>query len=203
MPRLPAFCSSCGAIYPSPLGSSGPAELTALDVPVPCPRCGESGHVPVEVYRRTRDLLAVLTKPQTGAELRSGLREVALEAREEPPAPEDLRYRVGRLGPEAEAVVSLLPRDAEDVRPFSGLLLAAVETAGEAAPDPPEPAALVESAFRRAVDRYGHRPEPSGDPSGAEARRGAGRNEPCPCGSGEKYKDCHWVEDQRELRSDG
>jgi len=24
-----------------------------------------------------------------------------------------------------------------------------------------------------------------------------GRNDPCPCGSGKKYKKCHWLEDQR------
>lgn len=28
-----------------------------------------------------------------------------------------------------------------------------------------------------------------------------GRNEPCPCGSGLKYKKCHWGEDQRQARS--
>ncbi len=25
-----------------------------------------------------------------------------------------------------------------------------------------------------------------------------GRNDPCPCGSGKKYKHCHWSQDQQQ-----
>ena len=28
------------------------------------------------------------------------------------------------------------------------------------------------------------------------AQQNVGRNDPCPCGSGKKYKRCHWTEDQ-------
>ena len=30
----------------------------------------------------------------------------------------------------------------------------------------------------------------------------ATRNEPCPCGSGKKYKQCHWTEIQRKQREE-
>lgn len=29
------------------------------------------------------------------------------------------------------------------------------------------------------------------------AQQQVGRNDPCPCGSGKKYKRCHWAEDQK------
>ncbi len=48
------------------------------------------------------------------------------------------------------------------------------------------------------------RAEPDVPEEVARARRRldeAGRNDPCPCGSGEKYKDCHWVPDLRTTRS--
>ena len=28
-----------------------------------------------------------------------------------------------------------------------------------------------------------------------------GRNDPCPCGSGKKFKDCHYLEVQKNLRT--
>ena len=47
-------------------------------------------------------------------------------------------------------------------------------------PEPPEPGA-------------GPRPQPPGVPAAPFVRedRKVGRNEPCPCGSGKKYKHCH------------
>ena len=37
-----------------------------------------------------------------------------------------------------------------------------------------------------------------GQPAAALARPKIGRNDPCWCGSGKKYKRCHWREDRRQ-----
>ena len=65
-----------------------------------------------------------------------------------------------------------------------------------------ELAELVEAYGRLGVGRLltwpHHTPEPVGRSPGtaslrdsARAARKVGRNEPCPCGSGQKYKRCH------------
>ena len=36
------------------------------------------------------------------------------------------------------------------------------------------------------------------EPTGIERLKDTGRNDPCPCGSGKKYKKCHLSEDQAE-----
>jgi hypothetical protein len=57
----------------------------------------------------------------------------------------------------------------------------------EAAADPTHP------AHRRIAEAA----ERSAGPVPAPLSRGIGRNEPCWCGSGEKYKHCHWRQDRR------
>jgi preprotein translocase subunit SecA len=41
------------------------------------------------------------------------------------------------------------------------------------------------------------------EPAQRRAEKRPGRNEPCWCGSGKKYKDCHWKEDQSKLVNRG
>lgn len=61
--------------------------------------------------------------------------------------------------------------------------------AGSDEPEP-EPAPLVQSARVRPAPVQTKPVRPAGDVSGSALRK-AGRNDPCPCGSGRKFKKCH------------
>lgn len=52
----------------------------------------------------------------------------------------------------------------------------------------------VRHIFRTQSQPAGRRPKP---PALADSGEKLGRNDPCWCGSGKKYKRCHWVEDRR------
>lgn len=200
MPRLPAFCRSCGAVYPSPLRADGPRMLTSMDLPVPCPACGKSGHVPPEILRRLVELAEIVRDPDFPPAAASALTELAREARERAPPIDDFRARLLDRDAELRAVVPLLPAEDGDLPPFLALVLAVAAEAREAGPGTP-PVEIAAAAVERAVDRHGVRPETAGEPEeGPRARAGTGRNDPCPCGSGRKYKDCHWLEDLRARR---
>jgi preprotein translocase subunit SecA len=81
-------------------------------------------------------------------------------------------------------------------------MLSALAAAGEAPADAAAPAA-VPAAAHAAMMRGGARglggaegpasPPPPTESQGTFVRgeRKVGRNEPCPCGSGKKYKHCH------------
>lgn len=204
MPRLPAFCEACGATFASPLRATEPGEENAFDIPVPCPACEGSGRVPGELLRicveaarlfvdRAREegeaFLEVLSRPPEGAE---------------PEAREDLLSRTARRAPAfVELARRLPPGPPPLVRGLRALLGRVRETA--TAPEGPDPGSAAIRAVREYLEDEEVEPRAPDVPEElAAARRRldrAGRNDPCPCGSGDKYKDCHWVPDLRTTRS--
>lgn len=213
MPRLPAACTACEIVYPSPLRAEGPGSDTAFAVPVPCPLCGSGGRVPAEVLRRLTGAVETLRELDAApGELERALEameEVVREADDREEAVLDVLRRVPRVG----RLAGLLPgEDPERMAVFVRVLRALAEglegerSGGGAGAGREggtgEPA--LEVVSRALADLYERdAPEREEPPDERRARvrlRETGRNEPCPCGSGEKYKDCHWVEDQRETR---
>lgn len=217
MPRLPGICRECGAIYPSPLRAGSPESDPEFEVPVPCPVCGGSGAVPPGVLHR----LAVVMEEADRLDghdalqrLFELLRGAAFPPETEPGEEERrlrrarLRSRVVTLGEAGGALADALFGLTEgEVRAFVRLLRLASRSSGSV--DSPDgggwPAEAVERLLEEAYRRHGpDRADEEDDPGDAElARRRlerAGRNDPCPCGSGTKYKDCHWMGDVRETR---
>jgi preprotein translocase subunit SecA len=50
---------------------------------------------------------------------------------------------------------------------------------------------LVETRDEKAIEEQNAQQKPKAQPIRVEAK--IGRNDPCPCGSGKKYKSCHGV----------
>lgn len=222
MPRLPAVCTECELIYPSPLRAGRADSDVAFAVPVRCPACGSGGRVPAEVLQRLVEAVGVLRELGPGpGELEEDLQEVAAvcrEANDREGAVLDVLRRVPRVG----RLAGLLPGETPSQMATFTRVLAAVgrELAadGEAGsggpadagggPPPPEgePEPPLEVVSRALEGLYGEVAveEEAGPPDEEERARSrlrrTGRNDPCPCGSGDKYKDCHWVEDQRTTR---
>jgi preprotein translocase subunit SecA len=86
-----------------------------------------------------------------------------------------------QLAPEAMQQIEQRPRPRQIVAQHQEAA-GAFATAPEAEPDPTEAPRAARSA----------------EPSMAPARTGprVGRNDPCPCGSGKKYKKCHMLIDE-------
>lgn len=204
MVRLPALCTECGAVYPSPLAASSAGSDNAFAVPVPCPGCGAGGQVPPESLARTRAVVAAvreagLSPPRAGAvldELAAAFR--GADGREE--AVLDALRRV----PEAGRLAGSLPGERpEEMAAAVALARIAAEVVAEAGEEgSPEELAVrvLEEAYERHAPAKPEE-EPAGPADRARARlEAAGRNDPCPCGSGRKYKRCHWIEDRKTAR---
>lgn len=229
MPRLPAFCQECGSVFASPLRAAAAGEENAFPIPVPCPACDGSGRVPgelLEICVEAARLFADPDGPGDGDAFLSLLSDPP-EAGDDPR--EELLSRTARRAPAFVELARRLPAERPAVLGGTGRLLSRVrgevdvggppavdgEDAGRGDGDSARrrqdkgPDTGLEAAVLRAVEAFleeeaVERAEPDVPEEVARARRRldeAGRNDPCPCGSGEKYKDCHWVLDLRTTRS--
>lgn len=215
MARLPAFCGSCAALIASPLRADRPEADNAFAVPVSCPVCGEGGQVPAEIYRRTVQLVRVLLARPPDEEELDTFRRVVGEAAEEGLEKHELVSRVLDEVPALGRISGVVPEGPDGVRrgflKLVSVARAVVEDAGaeDGAAVTEEDELPVEELAARVLEEAleRHAPEVEEDeppPNVREARRRmeqAGRNDPCPCGSGQKYKRCHWLEDQRTTRA--
>ena len=211
MPRLPAACASCGALYPSPLRARGGESDTAFEVPVPCPECGSGGRVPAEVLQRLAGLVRTLEETDPGEErleaFLEGVERVCRKADDREEAVlEGLRVDPG-LGRLAGGLPGGTPELMEAFLPLLRRLATAVREGAR----PPEgesgdghALAVVEHVLEELYEARSEEREEAGEPEEVVRARGrldrTGRNDPCPCGSGRKYKDCHWTEDLRLTR---
>lgn len=236
MPRLPAFCQDCGALYPSPLRAKAPGKGNAFDVPVPCPACGGGGRVPGELFLAVAEAAErfldadvpageaegfVAALEGAGADGGSGGgeagggdgEEVLLEVARRSPAFLEPARRLAHHPPPVRRGVAAVLRTARELAGDGGGDDADEAPASDGRPEESgepaagDPAGLAARALTETLERHGvsRRREESPDEV-AEARRRlreGGRNDPCPCGSGEKYKDCHWLEDLRTTRDRG
>lgn len=205
MGQLPAYCPECHAIFPAPLSAEGPTDVTFFDIPVRCARCGESGHIPASV-REWIGQIAVAVR-SVGKKGRPPLRDALDACREEGMDPSECLERLRDLEARPGGVADVFRRLEHQELGFAPLLAAAgvaalhlMEEEGTVAEELPREE-LVNWTMDRMLEDFGIEPPPERGPSEEERRLAdTGRNEPCPCGSGKKYKDCHWIEDQRESR---
>lgn len=203
MPRLPAVCTDCEIVYPSPLRAERPDGDNAFAVPVPCPACGSGGRVPAEVLRRLTEAVEVLRGLDTGPdELAADLEQIAAVCREED-GREEAVLEVLRRVPRAGRLAGLLPGETPAQMAVFTRVVRELARETTETPLPEADVEVVERALAGLYERDA--PAASEPPDDEEERarrrlRDTGRNDPCPCGSGEKYKACHWVEDQRTTR---
>lgn len=209
MPRLPAFCKACGAVSPSPLRASRPDGDVAFDVPSPCRACGASARVPAEVLQRLTRAVAAAARSGLSEEDLGRLSELGFEedrdgADETPVERVALVSRIADRAPRLLPVTRALPSGTRtELAAFLRVVAAALPV-----PDPGSEAEVVEAVgralgaeFDEARREEGSRDEEDRDLARARRRLdAAGRNDPCPCGSGDKYKVCHWREDRTRVR---
>lgn len=205
MGQLPAYCPECHALFPAPLSAEGPTDVTFFDIPVRCARCEASGHIPANVREWVGQIAVAVRSVAKGD--RPPLGRALDDCRTEGLGPSACLERLGELEARPGGVADVFRRLEHQELDFAPLVAAAgvaalrlMDEEGEAAEELPREE-LVNWIMDRALDDFGIEPPPDRGPGESERRLAeTGRNEPCPCGSGRKYKDCHWIEDQRESR---
>jgi SEC-C motif len=206
--NLPAVCATCSTIFPSGLTVAAGGPAIFLDnLAGPCPGCGGMGRVPDGVIDLSRpDVVAALQAIVAlgsidNLRLMVGLVSAASK--------EELLAVAGALsaGPpdrSEDQVVQAVQQAAPRLHDLAGLIrnrdsrmelatwltllatiisiVIAVKTISHDEITPPRQDQII-----RVVTQA---PTATTAPAQGEGRR-TGRNEPCPCGSGMKFKRCH------------
>ena len=203
MPSLPAICDTCLTVWDPHAFNFGNANNVYIeDVAVsPCPNCGGTGHIPDGIYSTTTDTIAVLATTAKSAQSLGALMRILKRARDQRVTTEELaqsleQEKAANLKPVA-ALVRRLPRKL-DIKYWIGIALAVVALLeGQATDQKVERIeGRVEQIYAQVLAQHpAASPSPIPPPTASlSLTPKVGRNEPCPCGSGKKYKRCHGAE---------
>ena len=204
MQQMPAECGHCGYLYPSGYysdpGGTGirvsAATLEVAKVTTPCPMCGRyRGNVLANEYRLIEDTAALLQGPEHPEEERQSLAALLRQALENDETAEETKTRADEQAPELSALVEKLleekPESMKDAT-WSTLLLSTVDGLAPVEGNGSKDELVPSEVIYNSVNQYNIttvQAPPTAEPQ--QAVRKVGRNDPCPCGSGKKYKKCH------------
>lgn len=193
MPEMPAICDTCGTIFRSgfSFGSSFGVLLRG-NKSGPCPRCGDMGHVPDGLYNFVGDVIQVLSAPaRTIDELRR-LEDILRRARAAQKTQDEVAEEIRKEVPSLTPLAALLPRNRSELYTFLALVASAVQLILTLQPQASgnvtiqnvtiNPTQVIEQTIIQASPAAAAAPP---------SKPTTARNDPCPCGSGKKYKHCH------------
>jgi hypothetical protein len=198
VPGLPAICDTCLTVWdPHAFNIANSANVHIEDVVVgPCPVCGGIGRIPDGIYSTTTDTIRVVATTAKSAQSLSTLLRILQQAHDQHATADELAKALddeGNLKPIAE-VVRRLPRKL-DIKYWIGIAIAVVALLEGQATDQKvsQIGSEVDRIYAQVLAQHpSASPTPSPQPqSSSRPVKSVGRNQPCPCGSGKKYKRCH------------
>lgn len=159
-------------------------------VSTPCPMCRRRrGRVLAGEFEFVKDTMKFLSGPQSTVKDLERLAEFLRDAQESNATADEIQERAGKEAPEVSSLIKRLlsnkPARMELAVWFAivaTLLAPLIETGISAMADSPEPSQVIYETNNYNVTIQA----PSND--GVSK---VGRNDPCPCGSGKKFKKCH------------
>ncbi len=197
MTPIPVICDSCHQLWLADhvvgVDAGSKAEIAFKNVGVsPCPYCGGAGRIPDGVYELTRDvarLVASLSRNDLGR-----LQQILSGARERAASDEEVEADIEREVPAALDLMQLLKAKQQSLAGWLGVLLALITVLMQAGVVPAhgedQPSTVTPEQVEEIIVRVEQRLQ-SGPRTIPREQPKVGRNDPCPCGSGKKFKHCH------------
>lgn len=203
MPEAPAVCDNCKNIYPSGYGfdPGGTGVTVKFDLPSsltvsrPCPACGKQrGRLLGGVYSFFQDSMELLQGYEGTVEELRRFRGILTDAQSHGASVDEIQERVERETPGlsplfARLLASSLPASRQARMELVGWLALIATTVGVLLDW--WGSAATEKVVHREVTNYNITVQAPTEEQQRKVRRNMGRNDPCWCGSGEKFKKCH------------
>lgn len=197
--RVPAFCDSCGTIFPSAIEVVNSINVELHGRSGPCPRCGGEGHIPDGVYNFVGNTIELLSGPSRTIFELERLAAILREARERGASWEQINKRIQDEVSELSSIKDILPKSRSELYAFIAIIIAIISLIlGQLksnAPSKIEINQVFNTIYQQQSISELIRPQTSNF-AGKQLRphqtkkKKVGRNELCPCGSGKKYKKC-------------
>jgi hypothetical protein len=152
------------------------------------------GHIPDGTYSFIGNVIHLLRGPERSVHDLQRLAGILREARSRRDTFEQVGNQVRAKMPELGGLSDILPRTRSELYPFIAIILAIITLLIQRR----EPTASIDintvmNLVTQAEGNSPTKPKPAADnvDTTPKALLKVGRNEPCPCGSGKKYKRCH------------
>lgn len=192
MVTIPAVCSNCGALFYAPnlVGGSGKVEFRNSRLG-PCPVCGGVGDIIDGVYDAATNTARLLISSATKPHQLKKLEEIFLAAQRQELSREQIQEKVTKEIPELQSLRDWLPTTRNELYAFIGIILALITLITTTVLSVAQSNKSVsEQEVQELIDKAIQKQAAPIKPQRAEKKKKIGRNEPCPCGSGKKYKKC-------------
>lgn len=192
--HIPAFCDTCGAVFRSGIVVKNSTNITfAGNRAGPCPACGGTGHIPDGVFNFIGNTIEILSAPKRTVDELSHLTNILREAKEKQRSPEEVAEKIREELPELSGLADLLPKTRAELYAFLALIVAVIALSTQGNPGGNNTTNItVEQTINQVfleTDKAA-KPNEVARPPAKRVSPKIGRNEPCPCGSGKKYKKC-------------
>jgi hypothetical protein len=194
---MQAICDSCGIAFRTNfIGGFGAFQMKDCRAG-PCPSCGGWGTIPDGTYQIAADrIIAFVRSSSYSANERERLAEVLRQAQIAKASAAETADAIERASPRFSSIAREFRKTPMaalgGVAAVLGLVIAGIGLLkGEGSTTVQNNTTIInnyvaaEPMNRRAHDATAKKQRP------LRAEKKPGRNDPCPCGSGKKYKNCH------------
>jgi hypothetical protein len=197
MPSPPAACARCGAIFPfRGIVVENSTNVTFGSLTVQCPSCGGPARVLDGTYDFVGNTIRLVDGPAyTRAQL-TALMGLLKKARDERRTAEELEAEIEKAAPGFANVAELIrPKTSGDIAAWVVVLLGFLQFLLAMLGSGDKPIQINEQVINQFfMSATGDASQDSSGRNldrGDDSRSAVGRNDPCPCGSGKKFKKCH------------
>ena len=178
-------------VAPNLIGGAGTVQFVNSRLG-PCPTCGGTGDIIDGIYSAATNTARLFLSPGTKKSDLLALQQIIKRARKEKFSLEKLEKSVKEEVPELQSLSDWLPKTRMELYAFLGLILTLITIITTSAfayldSDDEIPDAEIEKVVERALSAKIAQPKKEVTP---RKKNKVGRNDPCPCGSGRKYKKC-------------
>ncbi|SRR5258708_1332714 len=204
MPQVPAVCDSCSRLFPSGIVLTNVTHATLTgNKSGPCPFCGSMGSILDGVYEATETTVSAVLAGATSVDALRRLAAALDREKADPTTAQHLAETIRRDAPEfsvlADTAAALRGVRLAEWIVIVLMLISLIVPQLEAAKAQQQTHQDLERIYSELL-RLGPplpvtaSPNPNGGPTSGPTKTTVpkiGRNQPCPCGSGRKYKRCH------------
>jgi uncharacterized protein YecA (UPF0149 family) len=151
------------------------------------------GHVPDGVFNFVGNTIEILSAPKRTVDELSRLAEILREAQEKKRSLEEVAETIRKEVPELAGLADLLPNNRAELYAFLALIVAVIAllTQGSESGSNTTNITVNQTINQVFVETdKAAKPKENTGPQAKQATPKVGRNDPCPCGSGKKYKKC-------------
>jgi uncharacterized protein YecA (UPF0149 family) len=151
------------------------------------------GHVPDGVFNFVGNTIEILSAPKRTVDELSRLAKILREAQEKKRSLEEVAETIRKEVPELAGLADLLPNNRAELYAFLALIVAVIAllTQGSESGSNTTNITVNQTINQVFVETdKAAKPKENTGPQAKQATPKVGRNDPCPCGSGKKYKKC-------------